>query len=333
MDHFVSSERAIELMVKASPGTLLAFDEAQHFSERLVDSWCAAADGGAEILIASPSAAQLCALNRLGHRATRLRILCQACEAQEAARFFCFLEEDRTESLCEGCYSHRQAEVENEIVEHLRRNRPRPGENWTSQPVELPACASWRLTREDSRQRFHIMHNACAGQGLPGAYSTYLDIGCKTGYFCSRMAQAGFKPTGIDTAANDIEAARLLGTFFRHDYATYVLADIHEYMHGMQDHAFDVASAFSGSQRAVLWGNPEKTFNCLRELFRITGRICVLEPGGAARAEPADQLDAPDNIRPVYNLMQTEGGFERIDHIDRRHEGLMHDLLIGYKPR
>ena len=55
LDHFVSTEQSIELLSQAPSGALLAFDEAQHFGEQVVDSWCAAAERGVEILIASPS--------------------------------------------------------------------------------------------------------------------------------------------------------------------------------------------------------------------------------------------------------------------------------------
>ena len=72
VDHFVSIGRCVELLNDAQPNALLAFDEASHFGERLVEHWCAAASRGAELLIAAPSGPQLTALRRHGHRATHL---------------------------------------------------------------------------------------------------------------------------------------------------------------------------------------------------------------------------------------------------------------------
>ena len=70
LDHFVSAAECIRLLDEVPPSAVVAFDEAQHFGEQLVQAWCTASDRGVEILIASPSAAQLKRLNQprvLGH--------------------------------------------------------------------------------------------------------------------------------------------------------------------------------------------------------------------------------------------------------------------------
>jgi len=212
VDHFVSTEQCMVLMSEAPSGMLLAFDEAQHFDDRVVESWCAAADRGAELLIASPSTSQLELLRERGHQSTQLSIKCQACGHREATTFFAHKDEDRTESVCEACHAEMRADAEREVVDRLERGMPYPGEQWAYQPVELNACADWKVVREDSGTRLDIMRDICQGEGLPESHSTYLDIGCNTGYFCSRMAYLGFQYIGVDVTANDIEVARLLGT-------------------------------------------------------------------------------------------------------------------------
>ena len=39
VDHFVSIDKCVALVNEAQRGSLLAFDEAQHFGDRLVDSY------------------------------------------------------------------------------------------------------------------------------------------------------------------------------------------------------------------------------------------------------------------------------------------------------
>ena len=267
LSHFVSSERAIELLAEAPANALLAFDEALHFGDALVPSWCNAADRGAEILIASPSMSQVEALERRGHAATCLRLLCQCCKSREASRFFLYLEDNRTEAVCDDCHARLQLDAERELVSLLKSGDPRPGERWLIQPVDLPQCHGWNVERRDSRRRLQKIVEACAREGLPEAHSTYLDFGCRTGFFCSGMAEAGFNATGIDQRPDDIEAARLLSTYFRRDAATYRVLDVLEYLNTADDCCFDVITAFEMSESQqwrddsrVAHGLPAQTF-------------------------------------------------------------------------
>ena len=201
VDHFVSTARSIDLLENMPAGALLAFDEAQHFGEKIVDSWCAASDCGAEILIASPNDAQLKALNRRGYEAERLRLICQVCQEQEASAFLCHLDEDRTESVCAECSERLSEDARARIIDRLLNGGPEPGEKWIYQPVELPECDTWSVIRTDTRERCRFIVDTCAREGLPNAHSSYLDVGCNTGFFCHEMARAGFNSTGVDVAA------------------------------------------------------------------------------------------------------------------------------------
>ena len=330
LDHFVSSDQAMELLESAPADALLAFDEAQHFSDSLVDAWCAAADR-ADVLIASPSPAQVEALTGRGYRATRLRVLCHACQALEASRFFCFLEEDRTESVCERCYSRRRADAEREIADRLRDNEPGPGERRLYQPVELQQCSNWEVVREDSNARFDLMIDLCREQGLPEVNSPYLDIGCRTGFFCNRMSRMGFRSSGVDARPADIDTARSLSTYVRDDYVTYTASNIPAYLDAGQDRRFDLVSAFDSSHWMPIDADPQTVRDRLLKLFKISGRICILEPPVTAASGIVDAAHTDLDAAGLGAFMQANGGFERVDRVEEGLQGLQHDLLVGYK--
>ena len=331
VDHFVSADRCIVLVGDAPGGSLLAFDEAQHFGERLVTAWCAASDRGAEVLIASASPAQLEALGRNGHTFTQLSLECQACGECDATTFFVLRDEDRTESVCASCHDRLRADAEREVVERLERGIPYPGEKWIYQPVELRGCADWKVVREDTGRRFDLISDVCRRQGLPEAHSTYLDVGCNTGYFCNRMAHLGFRSTGVDTTVNDIEVARLLGCYVRRDFAAYILADAHDWLAGTRNETFDVTSAFSVLQWVMIQKTPEHGLDCMRWLFRKTNRICILEMGESTEAHYVERVGMQYDSEWVHRFMRETGEFERVDVIDAGEHGILRDLFVGFK--
>ena len=332
VDHFVSADRCITLVGDAPRGSLLAFDEAQHFGERLVEAWCAAADRGAEVLIASASPVQLEALGRKGHTSTQMSLECQACREREATTFFVNRGEDRTESVCATCHDRLRADAEREVVERLERGIPYAGQKWIYQPVELERCADWKVVREDSGTRFDLIRDICGHQGLPEAHSTYLDVGCNTGFFCNHMAHLGFRCTGVDVTVNDIEVARLLGCYLRRDFAAYVLSDAHDYLSNTQSETFDVTSAFSVFQWVMIQKTPEHGLDCMRWLFGKTRRICILEMGESTEAHYAERVGMQYDSDWIYRFMDAEGGFERIEVIAANEHPILRDLFVGYKP-
>ena len=334
LDHFVSAEECIRLLDDFPPGALVAFDEAQYFGEQLVEAWCAASDRGVDILIASPSVAQVKQLNRRGYPATRLELICQACRERAASRFFVHLSDDRTESVCAACFKRETARVRTDIVERLRQNAPHPGEECIYQPVELPECKTWEVIRQDSRARFVLMKDLCADHGLPSSgHSTYLDVGCNTGFFCHQMKVAGFRCTGVDIVAQDIEVAGLLGTYVRRDYVHYVRSDAYEYLRTTQGDTFDVTTAFSVFQWVMIQNTPEHGLDCMRWLFRKTNRICILEMGESTEAHYVERVGLKYDSAWIQRFMQTHGGFDRVDLVERKRSKLKRDLLVGSKAK
>ena len=332
VDHFLSTARCITLVGEAPPGTLLAFDEAQHFGEQVVESWCAAADRGVEILIASPSPAQIESLSLHGYEPTEMSLKCQVCQQREATTFFCKLHEDRTESVCTPCHDRSKELAERQVVDRLRRGTPYPGQEWIYQPVGLAECADWKVVREDTQARFDLIREVCNSNGLPKSHSTYLDIGCNTGFFCHGMSQMGFKSKGVDVTVNDVEVARLLGCYVRRDYVNYAVADAHEYLAETLNESVDVSSAFSVFQWVMIQKTPSHGLDCMRWLFRKTRRICILEMGESTEAHYIKRIGMKYDSAKIYEFMRSEGGFERIDVIDSQSHPIMRDLFIGYKP-
>ena len=331
VDHFVSTDRCVELLNDAQPNTLLAFDEASHFGEHLVEHWCAAARRGAELLIAAPSGPQLTALNRHGHRATHLTLSCQACARREATKFFVHEQENRTESVCNKCFKRIQKQAKTEIIDCLQQGRPYPGTKTSYQPIELPECRKWRVNRDDSDRRLEIMRSTCTDEGLPQAYSNYLDIGCNTGFFCCGMAQTGFTSKGVDVTANDIRIARLLSTYFRHDLATYKVANAYDYLGNTPSERFEVTSAFSVFQWVMIQGGPERGLACMRWLFQKTKHLCFLEMGESSEAHYGDRIGMDYDSAWIQDFMLTEGDFERVQCVRGPEHNLRRDLLIGFK--
>ena len=124
LDHFVSAKECIRLLRDAPAGTLAAFDEAQHFGDTVIQPWLLAAHRGVDLLIASPSNAQLEGLRTRGHRVTQLTMRCQRCKEVDAATFLCYLDQDRTESVCNSCLKLLQEEARDEVLTRLRAQAP-----------------------------------------------------------------------------------------------------------------------------------------------------------------------------------------------------------------
>lgn len=331
IDHFVSTDECIELIKQIPSGSLLAFDEAQFFGDSIVDSWLNAAAHGIDIMIAAPNARQAKMLKQQGIEFVKMPLKCQNCEQNEADTFFVFVDEDRTQSVCQACHDLLRAEAKSEIVVRLRSQEPYPGEERIYQPVELEECSSWDAIRTDSETRYESMIEACSLVGLPGANATYLDIGCNTGFFCHKMRKAGFRATGVDVVANDLEVARLLSTFIRRDYVTYVKSDAYEYLRTTQDQLFDVTSAFSVFQWVMIQNTAAHGLDCMRWMFQKTKKICVLEMGESTEAHYVERIGMKYDKDWVYQFMIDNGDFRNVNVIEKKQKGIKRDFFIGFK--
>ena len=334
LDRFESREDAVQSLNAAESGSLLAFDEAQHFGPEIVDAWCAASDRGVEVLIASPSDGQLELLLQRGHSPRVLTLTCQKCGRKEAAEFFCHMDENRTEAVCDGCYEKVRKATEKKAVRLLKKQAPHPGKKIIYQPVELPACEHWEIIREDSQRRFEIVRQVCAEVGLLDNESSYLDVGCNTGFFCHRMGQAGFRSTGVDVVKEDVELARLLSAYIRRDYAKYIASDAYTYLRHTQEVRFDVTSAFSVFQWVMIQrGAPQYGLHCMCWLFKKSKRLCVLEMGESTEDHYVKRIGMKYDSLWIRTFMEASGEFERVEMYEAEKHGLKRDLFLGIKAR
>ena len=159
-------------------------------------------------------------------------------------------------------------------------------------------------------------------------HSTYLDVGCNTGFFCHQMYKAGFRSTGVDVTVRGIEVAKLLGTYVRRDYANYGVSDAHEYLRTTQGELFDVTSAFSVFQWVMIHKTHEHGLASMRWLFRKTGRICILEMGESTEAHYVERIGMRYDSAWICDFRQRHGGFERIDLLDNKTNKLKRGLLV-----
>lgn len=333
LDRFEPTENAVQFLNAAESGWLLAFDEAQYFGSEIVDAWCMASDRGVHILIASPSHGQLELLLQRGHSPTVLTLTCQNCGSKEASDFFCHMDEDRTEAVCGICYEKTKKVAEKKAVHLLEKQAPYPGKKVIYQPVGLPVCEDWEVIREDSERRFEIVRQVCDEVGLPRRESSYLDVGCNTGFFCYRMSQAGFLSTGVDVVKEDIEVARLLGAYGRRDYAKYVVSDAYNYLRRTQEIKFDVTSAFSVFQWVMIQKTAQHGLYCMNWLFNKSKFMCVLEMGESTEDHYVKKIGMKYDSRWIRTYMETSGEFEQVKMYEGERHGLKRDLFLGIKQR
>ena len=333
LDRFETLENTIRLLKTAESGWLLAFDEAQHFGPDIVSAWLIASDRGVNILIASPSHDQLKLLSKHGYRPTVLTLTCQECGGREASTFFCHMDENRTVAVCDSCHKVMKQTAEEKAICMLRKQTPYPGETIIYQPVELPACDGWKVIREDSERRFQIVKQACSKIGLPDRESSYLDVGCNTGFFCYRMSRIGFRSTGVDVTKEDIQLARLLGAYNRRDYARYVVSDAYAYLKETQDIKFDVTSAFSVFQWVMIQNSAQHGLHCMNWMFRKSRYICVLEMGESTEDHYVKRIGMEYDSRWIHTFMEDSEEFDHVEFYDHDKYGIKRDLFIGLKQK
>lgn len=263
---------------------------------------------------------------------------CQKCFVATANSSIVLPGKDETMSLCQACNQAMTDAARREVLDRLERQAPYPGEKVIYQPIELEECATWRQLRPDSKDRVDLMTRIVRESGLPKSdtygHSTYLDVGCNTGYFCHQMRRLGFYAEGVDVVEGDIEVARQLDSFFRKDHNNYVIADAYNYLRDTQDRHIDVTSAFAVFQWLMIQTSIERGIECLKWLFAKTNRVCFLEMGYASEAQYKDKL--PENIDRtwVWQKMEQLGEFAEIRMYDAKKHGLMfgtRDLFVGIK--
>lgn len=130
------------------------------------------------------------------------------------------------------------------------------------EPVDPAAYDAWYASARgrwigDAETRLLLEVLTCRGG------DSVLDVGCGTGYFSRRLAQGGFRVTGIDTDARALDFAACKDGSIR-----YLRGDARQLP--FEDRAFDCAVAIT----SLCFIEPAGA--ALREMWRIARRSVVL---------------------------------------------------------
>ena len=332
LDHLVSLPECTAILRDLPSGTLAAFDEARFFEPGIATAWIEASQRGLNLLISTPSPEQVAVL---GTRAAekRLTATCRRCRGAAATSTFVLPGELDSISVCHACDLELTGQARVEILARLERQAPYPGEKALYQPIELEECASWRVLRVDSARRRELMRNVIGEVGSRDGVrlSTYIDVGCNTGYFCRAAAQLGLVSQGLDLVEDDITVARLLSSFIGRDSCRYVVADVHDYLRETRSDPIDIISAFSVIQWLILQRSVDHGLEALAWLFEKTGRICFLEMGYASEDIYAGKLPPELDREWTRRVMDECRQFEEVRCYEASEYGLMRDLFVGFK--
>jgi thymidine kinase/SAM-dependent methyltransferase len=333
LDHLVTADECKAILESLEPGTLVAFDEARFFDTDITDVWMEASQRGLEVLISTPSKAQLEALGDEPF-VKHMTVPCKRCGKNEANSHLVFPGDSDATPLCVNCRREVTLEARAEIVARLKAQAPYPGEEVLYQPVELQECESWRVLRVDSEKRVELMKEVIEEVAEKDGTRplSYIDLGCNTGYFCNKMAKFGLASLGVDLVRDDIEVARMLTTFIRGDECRYEVADIHDYLRETREEPVEVTSAFSVVQWLIIQKSLQFGREALAWLFEKTGRICFLEMGYASEGIYKDQLPELIDRAWVQGVMEDSRMFDEVRCYDAKEHGLMRDLFVGFKP-
>jgi SAM-dependent methyltransferase len=260
-------------------------------------------------------------------------VLCKRCGEAEANTDVLFPGDAEATALCSDCKAAVVQGVRSEVATRLKTQPPFPGEDVLYLPVELDQCRSWRVLREDSAARAALMKGVIeeVKSGADGGSLSYLDVGCGTGYFCHEMALLGLESKGVDVAEDDVEVARLLESFLRHDGVEYVVSDIRSYLHDTREEPVDVTSCFSVITDVIVEKSLASGLDALAWLFEKTGRVCFLEMGYESNDPYGQKLRRLIDRPLVRQIMEKTKMFDEIRCYEATEHGLLGDLFVGIK--
>lgn len=340
IDHLLETPDLEGILEQVSPGTLVAVEEAQMFGSSAADVWKKSAARGINFILVSPSADQIAGLTARDYSTVNFSMRCEVCRSREAATAVLDPSVDRILSVCGTCFESETAKARDRIVQLLIEELPHQGERAVYQPVELAECSGWPVSRTDSEGRAKIIEDLMSELGLSGAPSTahhtYLDVGCSTGFFCSRFQRMGIYSKGIDAVNNNILIAKLLDSFVRRQlrpnkkFVTYVTGDAYEYLRDTTHEQFDIVSAFSVIQWIMTQRSVDEAIQCFDWVFGKTRKLCIIEMGYSSQDRYGELLPITVDKAWVRDVMD-RGEFDEVRVIDATAAGIMRDLFIGIR--
>jgi SAM-dependent methyltransferase len=340
IDHLLETVELEEVLEEADPGTLVAVEEAQMFGSSAAEAWKRSAERGVDLIIVSPSAEQIERLDATEYSTVDFPVRCEVCGSRDAVTAVLDEATDLVVSVCGDCFETKQAEAGRRIVQLLVEELPHRNERAVYQPVELPECDDWPVSRPDSAARAElievIMDELGLLEGSLAGHHTYLDIGCSTGFFCSRFQRQGFYAKGIDAVEKNIAIAKLLDSYVRRQhrpskkFVTYVAGDAYQYLRDTPHERFDVVSAFSVIQWIMTQRSLDEALRCFDWTFEKTKQLCVIEMGYSSQ-DRYDELLPIEVDRDWVEQTMARGRFDELRVIEAEEAGIMRDLFIGIR--
>ena len=340
IDHLLETPDLEGVLQDVEPGTLVAVEEAQMFGPSAADIWSKSAARGIDFILVSPSADQVEGLNGAGYSTVSFSMQCEICSEREAATVVLEPGKDRLLSVCGRCFESEAANGRERTIQLLIDELPHVGERALYQPVEMPECSDWPVSRPDSEARAEVIENLMRELGITNgasaAHHTYLDVGCSTGFFCSRFQRIGIYSKGIDAARNNITIAKLLESYVRRQlrpnkkFVTYVSGDAYLYLRDSPDERFDIVSAFSVIQWIMTQRSVEEALQCFDWVFEKTRKLCIIEMGYSSQDRYGELLPITVDREWVHDVMN-RGAFDEVRVLDAEENGIMRDLFIGIR--
>jgi hypothetical protein len=325
----VPTPDAADILDSASPGSVVAFDEAQYFQASLAGHWLDAARRGVYVLVAVPSPRQLAVLAKQGIVPVSLNAPCAACGRAQSVTVVYGTSLKAPTHVCRACACRHEAQTLAQLLDDVKAGPPCSGEKVTDQPFHDVAMRGWRFVRTDTHARFAVLRNAlercpelAADRTNSAVERTFACIGCGSGYFCDAMTGLGFTATGVDDRADVIEWASRMALLKRQSI-DYVHEDADAFVTG-SGVQFDVVSWFADGSRLATPKDNAASLPGLDALFARTRHVCVLEVSGAGTPGMLEGHNIAD-------LMRAHGGFAHVEVIPAGTRGLARDLVIGFK--
>lgn len=338
IDHVVDTEGARAILDETEPGTLVVFDEAQYFQPGITEHWRLAARKGVDIIVGTPSDAQMAALDGVPHDGMEMTVPC-SCGNNQATRAVYQTDLVYPEHLCEQCYrNHMQTEISN-LLDRVRVAEPFPGEIHTYQPFYAIEMNNWQLVRNDCPARLSVITtaaNRCASvtEKLddPVRHPSFIDLGCCSGFFADGMTEAGYRASGVDISEDFISWASQLA-HIKGQAINYTQQDLHSYLTGTDKH-YDVISTFATVQWVMAQEGYEAGLRCFDEIFRRADAVCIVEMGYTTEDIYSDKItDRPTEINREWmmDLMQSSGRFHSVELHPAGENGIWRDIFVGFR--
>ncbi|MGA3079776.1 MAG: polysaccharide biosynthesis C-terminal domain-containing protein [Terracidiphilus sp.] len=174
------------------------------------------------------------------------------------------------------------------------------------QPIDSPEVAGWVLVRRCSDRLAKMIEFLRAGNMMPPASSSYLDVASSYGWFVSEMSKAGFQAQGVERDPTAIAVGRAfygLGPYQVHR------ADAVRFLRAHQNQ-FDVTSCFSLAHHYILNRQNVSAEELLGLLDSATRRVMFFDMG-QSHEYPGEKLRGwdPDHI---HRWLEANTAFSQI---------------------